>query len=168
MTIFLMIFITFMGDRLRHVEVYTRSQAGLNEVFGFANTLILLTSSWMVVIAVDAARAGAARRVRRYLGLAWMLGLAFSVDKCIEYYAEIARGITPAANPFYSYYFFITAAHFGHVLAGMLFIAYCRSRSRAAGTESYQTGLENVGLYWHMVDVLWVVIFPVLYLVGRQ
>ena len=169
LTIFLMIFVTFMGERLSHVDIYTASQAGLNQLFGFANTLILLTSSWFVVRAVDAVKSGDVRKVRRELGWAWILALVFSVDKCIEYVIEIRRGITPATNSFFSYYFFITIIHFAHVLAGMLFIGYCRSTARhRLKSESYRTGLENVGLYWHMVDVLWIFIFPLLYLVGRR
>jgi len=168
MMVFLMIFVTFMGERLRHVDIYTASQASLNQLFGFANTLILLTSSWFVVRAVDAAKASDAGKVRVNLGWAWLLGMVFALDKCVEYYIEIDRGVTPATNSFYSYYFFITAVHFAHVLIGMLFIGYCRGAARTrVGTPSYQTGLENVGLYWHMVDVLWIFIFPILYLVGR-
>jgi nitric oxide reductase NorE protein len=169
MTIFLMIFVTFMGERLGHVDIYTTSQATLNPLFGFANTLILLTSSWCMVRAVEAANSGEVTKVRRELGWAWILALVFGLDKCIEYVIEIRRGVTPATNSFYSYYFFITVAHFAHVIAGMLFIGYCRSSARdRVGSESYRTGLENVGLYWHMVDVLWIFIFPMLYLVGRR
>lgn len=169
MTIFLAIFVTFMGERLGHTEAYAASQASLNPLFGFANTLILLTSSWFVVRAVNSARSGDVRRIRRNLGWAWLLALVFSLDKCVEYSVELRRGITPATNSFFSYYFFITVVHFAHVLAGMLFIGYCRigARHRAA-LNSYRTGLENVGLYWHMVDVLWIFIFPILYLVGRR
>jgi nitric oxide reductase NorE protein len=169
MTIFLMIFVTFMGERLGHVDIYTASQASLNPLFGFANTLLLLTSSWCVVRALDAAKTGDAGKVRRELGRAWMLGFIFGLDKCVEYVFEIRRGVTPATNSFFSYYFFITVVHFAHVLAGMLFLGYCRSGARErVGSESYRTGLENVGLYWHMVDVLWIFIFPMLYLVGRR
>jgi nitric oxide reductase NorE protein len=168
MVIFLLMFFTFMGERLRHVDVYTASQLRLDELVGLANTLILLTSSWMVVEAVAAARQLNGKRVRRYLGWAWLLGLAFAVNKLIEYYLKIHAGITPATNSFFSFYFFITMVHFLHVLAGMIFIAHCRNQARArAGTGRYLTGLENVGLFWHFVDVLWIFIFPLLYLVGR-
>jgi nitric oxide reductase NorE protein len=169
MVIFLMIFLTFMSERLGHVQLYAESQLHLNEIFGFANTLILLTSSWMVVEAIQAARRGEPTRIRRFLGLAWMLGFAFSVNKFVEYYLKIRAGITPATNSFISFYFFITMVHFLHVIAGMLFIGYCRSKARdRAGTAGYVVGLENVGLFWHFVDVLWIFIFPLLYLVGRQ
>jgi nitric oxide reductase NorE protein len=169
MVIFLMMFFVFMSERLGHVALYTASQAHLNELFGLANTLILLTSSWMVVEAVHAARRADGARVRLYLGWAWLLGLAFSVDKIVEYHAKFHAGITPVTNSFFSFYFFITIVHFMHVLAGMLFIGYCRGRALTrAGRDDFLTGLENVGLFWHFVDVLWVFIFPLLYLVGRR
>jgi nitric oxide reductase NorE protein len=169
MLIFLMMFIAFMSERLRHVDLYSASQLRLNDIFGLANTLILLTSSWMVVAAIQAARAKDVGRVRWFLGWAWLLGLAFSVDKFAEYYLKIHAGITPATNSFFSFYFFITIVHFLHVIAGMFFIAYCRGEARLrVGTDRYVIGLENVGLFWHFVDVLWIFIFPLLYMVGRR
>jgi len=169
MLIFLMMFIVFMSERLRHVDLYSVSQLRLNAIFGLANTLILLTSSWMVVAALQAARAKDVSRVRWFLGWAWLLGLAFSVDKFAEYSLKIHAGITPATNSFFSFYFFITTVHFLHVIAGMFFIGYCRSAARLrVGTGRYVIGLENVGLFWHFVDVLWIFIFPLLYMVGRR
>jgi len=168
MAIFLMMFLTFMAERRGHVDLYTASQLQLDELFGLANTLILLTSSWMVVEAVNASRRRAAARVSRHLGLAFLLGLAFAVSKLVEYSLKLQSGITPATNSFYSFYFFITAVHFLHVIAGMICIAYCRAHASArVGTARFQAGLENVGLFWHFVDVLWIFIFPMLYLLGR-
>jgi len=169
MVIFQMIFLMFMGERLRRLGVFVESQRHLNDLAGLLNALILLTSSWVVVLAVRAARKGDGALSRRHLGVAWLLGLAFCINKIIEYYAKVQAGLTPASNPFYSYYYFITFIHFLHVLAGMIFIAYCRGQARArAGSEGFVTGLENVGLFWHFVDVLWICIFPLLYLVGRS
>lgn len=168
MAIFLLIFFTFMSERLRHVEQYTKSQVQLNELFGLANTLILLSSSWMVVEAVNASKRQAPVLVSRYLGIAFLLGFAFAVNKLVEYYLKIHSGITPATNAFFSFYFFITFVHFFHVIAGMICVAYCRRHALTrTGSREYQTGLENVGLFWHLIDVLWIFIFPMLYLVGR-
>ena len=81
---------------------------------------------------------------------AWLLGLAFCISKVLEYTLKVRAGISPATNSFYSYYFFITIVHFLHVIAGMVFIGYCRFGARArVGTKGYVTGLENVGLFWH-------------------
>jgi len=169
MLIFLLMFLTFMVERRAHIDLFSASQRHLDELFGLANTLILLTSSWMVVEAVRASRRAAATQVSRHLGLAFLLGLGFAVNKVAEYWLKLRAGITPATNSFYSFYFFITAVHFLHVIAGMVCLAYCRRHALTrAGTARYQSGLENVGLFWHFVDVLWIFIFPMLYLVGRQ
>jgi nitric oxide reductase NorE protein len=168
MTIFLMIFLTYMGDRLGKVAVYVASQSKLSEAFGLTNTLILVTSSWMMAEAVAAARGGAAARVCRRLTLATLLGIVFVANKVLEYTLEIRAGNTPVTNAFFSYYFFITFAHLMHVIVGVGFIAYFRSLAPSrTGTRQFQTQLENLGLFWHFVDVIWLFIFPLLYLVGR-
>lgn len=170
MVIFLLIFFSYMSERLRHLNQYMESQKHLNEFFGLSNTLVLLTSSWLVVEAVNAARNANPNKVKLYLWSAWALGAAFGINKIIEYHDKFASGITPISNSFFSYYFFITIVHFLHVLAGMLCIyIYSRRASECASSERirYQSGIENVGLFWHYVDVLWIFIFPLLYLVGR-
>lgn len=168
MMIFLLIFLTFMGERIGHRALYAQAQGQLNELFGLANTLVLLTSSWLVVEAVQATRRGQPQRVSQLLGGALLLGAVFSVNKGIEYAHKFEVGITPASNPFFSFYFFITFAHFLHVLAGMVCIFHFRRRARlGVGSAEYLTGLENVGLFWHYVDVLWIFIFPMLYFMGR-
>ncbi|MEY2790504.1 MAG: hypothetical protein RL295_668 [Pseudomonadota bacterium] len=169
MVVFQLIFFTFMSERARHVVQYAASQTNLNEIFGLANTLILITSSWMVVKAVNASKMQASILVSRYLGISFLLGFVFAVNKLIEYYLEFNAGFTPATNSFFSFYFFITLVHFLHVIAGMIAMAHFRRHAlRRVGNLGYQTGLENVGLFWHLVDVLWIFIFPMLYLVGRS
>jgi nitric oxide reductase NorE protein len=168
MGIFLLIFFTFMIERSANVATYSLSQLRLDPMDGLANTLILLTSSWMVVKAVHAARHQAAAQVRLYLGIAVLLGVLFVINKIVEYTVKIRAGISPATNSFFSYYFFITFAHLMHVVAGIICIAYLRGQAAfRAGTAKFQTGLENVGLFWHFVDAVWLYIFPLLYLVGR-
>jgi len=169
MAIFVLIFLTFMIERMGRLDQFQESQLALDVTFGLANTLILLTSSWMVVEAVHAARREQPGPVRCYLSIALLLGVAFGVSKAIEYNAKFTHDIYPATNPFFSYYYFITVVHFLHVLAGMLCIYLYRRNARACRDSTrYVTGLENVGLFWHYVDVLWIFIFPLLYLVGRQ
>ena len=166
MVIFTLIFFVFMTERLRDYAAFKASQAHLNEWFGLFNALVLLTSSWLVVEALDAARSAHPARVASRLALALLCGALFVVSKFIEYRAKIAAGFSPATNPFFSFYFFITFVHFLHVVAGMICINSCRRRSvRCVDVPAYTTGLENVGVFWHYVDVLWIFIFPLLYLV---
>jgi nitric oxide reductase NorE protein len=169
MVVFLLIFVTFMGDRIGKTALYSSSQRQLSVSLGLANTLVLLTSSWMVVEAVRSARERASRDVSRYMGLAVLLGVAFIANKIIEYISKLQSGITPAANAFFSYYFFITFLHLMHVVAGVGFLTYFRSRAKDdTGLAVFSMRLENIGLFWHFVDALWLFIFALLYLVGRS
>lgn len=166
MLVFLLIFFVFMTERLGHYALYEASQPRLDVLFGFANALILLTSSWMVVEALRAARSRRPAQVSRRLAVAIALGLLFSANKILEYGLKIDGGISVTTNPFFTFYFFITFIHFLHVLAGMLFLlSFARSSRNCLGSEKYVVGLENVGLFWHYVDVLWIFIFPMLYLI---
>ncbi len=169
MIIFLLIFFTFMMERMRQLDVYVTSQTKLNEFFGLSNTLILLTSSWLVVEAIQSVRKLNVKKAGLYLNGALLFGMAFSVNKIIEYSSKLSVGITPATNAFFSFYYFITIVHFLHVIVGMLIILYFRFKVKSALTsKTYLPGLENIGLFWHYVDILWIFIFPLLYLVGRQ
>lgn len=166
MMVFLLIFFVFMSERLSNYELYKASQSNLNALFGFLNTLVLLTSSWMVVEATRYAGKRQSASVSRRLGLAVTLGFIFSVNKMAEYHLEFNNGISITTNPFFTFYFFITFIHFLHVLAGMIFLFfYARSSRECLIREKYLIGLENVGLFWHFVDVLWIFIFPMLYLI---
>lgn len=166
MAIFTLIFFVFMSERLGELTLFEAGQRHLNPWFGLTNTLVLLTSSYLVVEAVHAARVRAAVRVQRCLLGALACGALFVASKVLEYRAKLLLGITPATDPFFSFYFFITFVHFLHVLAGMVFLNTLRRRSRqGADGPRFVTGLENIGLFWHYVDVLWIFIFPLLYLI---
>lgn len=169
MLVFLAIFFLFMSERMRLPAVYLASQRQLNEMIGFTNTLILLTSSWSMVEAVHASRRGDAQKVKNFLALTLGLGAVFGANKAFEYYQKFQHGITPASNSFFSLYFFITIVHFLHVIGGMIFIWHCRKDAiLCTHDRRYVTQIENVGHFWHYVDVLWIFIFPLLYLVGLK
>ncbi len=166
MVIFTLIFFVFMSERLGSLALFEAGQQRLDAWFGLVNALVLLTGSWLVVEAVHGARAGAMQAVRRHLAGALLCAALFVVSKVLEYRAKLLLGLTPATDPFFSFYFFITFVHFLHVVAGMLFInAYRRRAARDVGGKAFIAGLENVGLFWHYVDVLWIFIFPLLYLI---
>lgn len=166
MMVFLLIFFVFIIERLGNFEIYQQSQRHLSATWGFVNTLILITSSWMVVEAVHAAKLKNSIAASRWLKWAFLLGGVFVINKVIEYYIKIDAGYGITTNSFFTFYFFITAIHFLHLLAGMIFLwAYSRSARDCKTTLSYTTELENVGLFWHFVDALWIFIFPILYLI---
>jgi len=165
LTVFGLFFVSFVRDRGRDAALFEQARQTLDADIGGVNTLILLTSSWFVALAVEAAQAGAARRIPRLLAWAAACGLAFAVLKVIEYAHKLRAGTSMLTNDFYMYYFTLTGIHLLHVAAGtvILLILWSKARAGAYGSGNC-AGLESGATFWHMVDLLWVVIFPLLYL----
>lgn len=169
MIIFGVLFLGFMGERSGQLALFDRSAATLNVHLGLLNTLILMTSGLFVVFAVDAARHGNSVLTRRWLLLSFVVGGGFGVSKLIEYSDKFAHGISMLSNDFYMFYFVLTGAHFLHFLAGMVILAALWFRAAKDPVDGPLFGwIESGALYWHMVDLLWIVIFPMLYLLGPR
>ena len=174
MVIFGLFFIVFVYYRGLDIELYLRSQATLNQNYGAINTLFLLASSWFVAMAVDDMRSKTTRLAPRFFVLAMLCGLGFAVVKIIEYREKITVGITLTTNDFYMYYYIFTGLHFLHVLIGMGGLVFLWFKARAAVRRVADTSIaekenemvliESGASYWHMVDLLWIVLFPLLYL----
>jgi len=166
MAVFCMLFIGFMSDRMKDVALFNQSATTLDVRFGVANTLILVTSGLCVVLAVNAARAGLRRATRGWLLLSFLVGAGFGVSKLLEYSIKIGHGITMQTNPFYMYYYALTGAHFLHFVGGMIALAVLWFLAGREATVSRKTFnlIESGALYWHMVDLLWLFLFPMLYL----
>jgi nitric oxide reductase NorE protein len=160
---FAVLFGSFMAARAHDPLTFEMSQRAMNPTFGGINTLILLTSSWFVILGVRAAQRGDQRAVPRWLGGAIICGIAFVISKAIEYTEKISAGLY--GNDFYMYYYSLTGLHLVHVTAGTVILTVMWRRARAgAYTPGSTTRLESGATYWHMVDYLWVLIFPLLYL----
>ena len=159
-------FSSFIYERSKNVPLFNASQEALNPALGAVNTLFLLTSSWFVVLAVDAAKKGMPTVVRNCLFAALALGGAFSAAKIYEYSAKIAHGITLVTNDFFMFYFVFTGIHFVHLLIGMAVLGFLASRvNRGMSDAAFLHYMESGASYWHMVDLLWIILFPLLYLV---
>jgi heme/copper-type cytochrome/quinol oxidase subunit 3 len=129
------------------------------------NTLVLLTSSLTIVQAHHAVEDGSRRRAAIYLLATVLLGLTFLGVKGFEYAREIRHGFTPTSGQFWSFYYGLTGLHALHVLAGVIVNAalwYCAARDY--GWAQVQHRVEYAGLYWHFVDVVWIFLFPLIYL----
>jgi heme/copper-type cytochrome/quinol oxidase subunit 3 len=126
------------------------------------NTIVLLTSSFTVVQAFVAAERGQTLRLRTNLTLTILGGLIFLSFKAIEYTTEIRAGFTPSAGIFWSFYYAMTGLHGLHVLAGVVVngVVFVTEGARVRNPHR----VELAGLYWHFVDVVWIFIFPLLYL----
>jgi nitric oxide reductase NorE protein len=166
MSIFAIYFAIFVRDKSLHPEQFMQGQAALNTTLGGINTIILLVSSFFVAKAVHAARAANTAIYSRYLCLTILSGCAFLVIKTIEYSEKISAGFHIATNEFYRDYFAFTALHLFHVITGLCLLAYALSFAKHGQADFARHGnyIENTGLYWHMVDLLWVVLFALIYL----
>ncbi|MEK7880186.1 MAG: cytochrome c oxidase subunit 3 [candidate division NC10 bacterium] len=137
-------------------------RAHTNLLIGAINTLVLLTSSMTMVSAFAAGEHGDRRGVRRHLAWTILLGLLFLVIKGFEYSKEVSLGFTPVTAPFWSFYYTMTGLHALHVLAGIVVNATLFVLARK-GLEHHHR-VELGGLYWHFVDIVWIFLFPLLYM----
>lgn len=164
--LFALFFSSYIFDRAKSVELFTRSQSVVNPTMGVVNTLLLLTGSWFVVLGVAAAKRRARGMVLKCLSLALACGAGFGCLKIFEYHEKISRGITLVTNSYFMYYFVLTGVHFVHLCAGMivLFALLVKAKNNFEAPR-YVYWLESGASFWHMVDLLWIVLFPLLYLV---
>jgi nitric oxide reductase NorE protein len=157
-------FVAYIVDRAGEVELFNASQLTLDWRLGALNTLLLVSSSWAVVQAVCAARRNERSAVPRYLGLAIALGIAFMIVKFFEYSAKFGAGLTMMTNTFYMFYFCLTMIHLLHVVGGTVILTVLWSDARGGAYNSANSkGLETGASYWHMVDLLWIFLFLLLY-----
>jgi nitric oxide reductase NorE protein len=165
MTVFALLFATFAYYRAQQVQIYLLSQAALNRTFGLTYTLLLLTSSWVFALGIDSVRKGRPSAARPLFAIAFACGASFVIMKCFEYSAKVRAGITPMTNDFYSFYYILTGLHLMHVLVGMIVLLFMRSLARTSHPTNSQVALLECGAtYWHMVDAIWIVLFPLFYL----
>ena len=163
--IFAILFLSFMQDRLKNPAVFEASRQTLNMNLGGIDTIILLTSSWSVALAVQAMKRDQIDLEPRLLLGGAITGLMFVASKSIEYFKKFAHGITPGTNPFYMWYFTLTGIHLIHVVVGTSLLTYLWVRSRRGTYDHLHRAVpESVASYWHLVDLLWIVLFPLLYL----
>jgi len=167
MAAFGLFFTVFVHDRGRHPQLFDASRDTLDVSLGAANTVLLLTGSLCVALAMQVVRQGRLRLARRWLLGAIATAVGFVGDKVVEYAELLSRGHGPTRNHFYMYFFMFTAIHLFHLLIGsVVLVAMRQVCRRQALTHADLRLLENGASYWHMVDLLWIVLFALLYLVG--
>jgi nitric oxide reductase NorE protein len=165
MVMFTMFFATFLFYRVEQGELFSQSQALLNRDYGVVNTLLLLTSSWFVAISVSLYRKAYTQLGAKFLIPAFACGAGFVVIKLFEFGEKVSAGITLNTNEFFILYFMFTGIHLVHVLVGLGVLVFLwRTAIRAPDRSAIRT-LENGGIFWHMVDLLWILLFPLIYLV---
>jgi nitric oxide reductase NorE protein len=162
MIIFGVYFVIFMIERASEPAVFLQSQQHLNQTIGLINTLVMLTSSWFVARAVRACRAGDYRGATRLTVCGFLCGAVFILIKIYEWSVEIGHGYTLASNDFFMFYFMLTGVHLLHVVMGLIILGIVFRELRNP-TLRRASMVESGATYWHMVDMLWIVIFALVY-----
>ena len=165
MSAFAIFFLVFCASRIQNPAIYAQSRHALDLRFGLANTLILLTSGAFMVRATRQGRAEAWHAARRSMIVALGIGALFAVSKTLEWSTKISHGIGLTTNEFFAYYFVFTGVHFLHFIVGVgvLLVLIRRCRQPLAQADRLRWA-EAGAAYWHMVDLLWIVLFALLYL----
>lgn len=192
MWVFLVTEVMFFGGlfaaytiyRFWYFQEWDAASRELSVPWGTFNTFVLLTSSLTMAFAVDAAASGNNKATFRNLLLTFILGLAFVGIKGIEYYGKWQHDLVPGQNfhwhgespgdlgavqLFYVFYFIMTGIHAFHMLIGFGLLTYLMIQTRRGKfSAEFYTPVEIIGLYWHLVDIVWVFLFPLLYLIDRN
>jgi len=159
--IFGVYFIAYMVYRGLDQPLFLHSQQFLSQGIGVVNTLILLTSSLFLALGTEAAREGKTADAHRLLGMTFATGALFPCLKMLEWVPKIMVGHTPGENLFFMFYYVMTGLHLCHVLLGLTIIGFMMRNLRTAPNMKF---IESGAIYWHMVDLLWLLLFALFYL----
>ena len=162
MIIFGLYFIIFMIERSTEPSLFLASQHHLNETIGLINTLVMLASSWFVARAVQASRSGDYEGATRLTVGGFLCGALFILIKIYEWSSEISHGYTLPRNDFFMFYFMLTGVHLLHVVMGLIILGIVLRELRNPSLRRASM-VESGATYWHMVDMLWIVIFALVY-----
>jgi len=164
LSVFAVFFAAYAFTRMNNVELFNEHQLHLDRRAALINTLALITSSYFVVRAVAAIKVDNASGCIRWLLAAIAMGFLFLAVKAMEYSHHFGLGITLSTNKFYMFYLSLTFFHFMHVLMGMIILAAVAIKAKQGGYSAKEhTGVETGASYWHMVDLVWLILFPLVY-----
>ena len=162
--VFAVFFLCYAFARTRDVALFNEAQTTLDVSSGAINTVVLITSSWFVVRAVKAVKHDRSVAGARWLGAALLGGVVFVVLKLGEYADKFDAGISMSTNTFYMFYLSLTFFHLMHVVLGMVILGVLLVNTlRGHYRRDACDVLESGGAYWHMVDLVWIVLFPLIY-----
>jgi heme/copper-type cytochrome/quinol oxidase subunit 3 len=154
------VLVSYLAHRIGHPE-WAYQAAHTNLIAGSINTFVLLTSSLAAVLAHHAAEHGDGKRAAKLLWATIGGGGIFLVIKATEWTNEILHGYTITSSGFWSFYYIGAGVHASHVIAGMVVMAFI-AKDAWAGRELQR--VEYAGIYWHFVDLVWIFLFPLLYI----
>lgn len=178
------LFVGYFMFAMIYPDMFHAGSTFLDWRMGAFNTLVLLISSWTMAMGINRIQIGKAKEANKFLAITLICGAIFMVVKYFEYTHKIHEGLLPgrlfsynlaeSAFPhvqnlgmYFGFYYCMTGLHGTHVLIGMCLIAWVMIRNMRGDFDShYFTPVEGVGIFWHIVDLIWIFLFPLLYLVG--
>jgi len=167
LTEFALFFIVFLIAKAFNPEIFAAGPSKLNTTAGVVNTLILLTSSFFIARAVAAMKYGNSKKCLHWLLLTVGAGALYCGIKLWEHQWNLDAGIATNTNLFFSLYYYLGFNHFLHVAIGSCAVLWAALNTHLNNyTKDDHEGLESVACYWHMIDLVWVIIFPLLYVLG--
>lgn len=146
-------------------ELFHHSRMQLNSTFGAINTVFLLTSGFFMANAVHEFKVDNLKKSSLYFKLTMLGGVLFLILKSVEYYHKIESGITPETNVFFTFYWLLTAFHLVHVIMGLVILIWTNYGMMKKNSDTGVEDIEACAAFWHMCDLIWLLLFPVLYLI---
>ena len=155
----------FLYQKSGDHETFVQSQAMLNKAFGMINTIVLLTSGFMIATSVHYLKTGDNKKSLLWIRAAYITGTLFLIIKAIEYLDKFNHGLTIAYDSFFTFYWLLTGFHFIHVLIGIIILLFLAKHIKTgAYSKDNFLDVESGAAFWHMCDLIWLLLFPVLYL----
>lgn len=161
LAVFGVAFLGFAIARVLDPATFAAGQAHLNGTAGALNTMVLVTSGYLAAKGVAAGRRGAVPQARRAMLMAAAVGSVFLAVKAVEYSATLGAGLTIDTDGFFTLYFLLTGFHALHVVLGIVILLLVRH----SGPDTLVENLETGAAFWHMVDLVWVILYPLVYLI---
>lgn len=166
LTVFAILFIGFGVAEKLNGELFAQGKSQLHPEAGLINTISLITSSFFVALALNAVKRNNRIRATYLLVLSLITACVYLFVKLWEYQALFSLGIDVETNSFFTLYFLITGFHFMHILLGMVILIFIANKTWKGAYNTHNlSGFESGASYWHMVDLLWIILFPLIYVI---
>ena len=166
LTVFAILFIGFAVAEQLNIDMFNEGKAQLHQISGLINTLTLITSSFFVALALTKMHQGFGKQAAQLLVIAKLIACIYIGVKVWEYLSLFEQGIDIETNTFFTLYFMITFFHLMHVLLGLVILVFVTLKAaKNEYNDSNISGFESGASYWHMVDLLWIILFPLIYII---
>ena len=148
----------------QEVEIFHNSRLQLNAAFGMINTMFLLTSGYFMAVSVAELKRKNIKKFKTLLLLTMLFGVLFLGLKSFEYSEKLSEGLDIGYNTFFTFYWMLTLFHVIHVLVGLVILTSVYFGIKKKNTTTTIEDVEASAAFWHMCDLIWILLFPVIYL----